>query len=70
MDVVKSYAKINLGLSVVKKTKKNYHKLKMVMSQIELYDEICFSECNELIVLSDKQKSLIAIYSDPSIFFH
>ena len=44
MDVVKSYAKINLGLSVVKKTKKNYHKLKMIMSQIDLYDEICFSE--------------------------
>lgn len=55
MDVVKSYAKINLGLSVVKKTKKNYHKLKMVMSQIELYDEICFGECNDLIVLSDKE---------------
>lgn len=50
MEIVKSYAKVNLGLSVIKKTKKNYHKLKMIMSQIELYDEIVFEESDDIIV--------------------
>lgn len=55
MEVIKSNAKVNLGLSVIRKTRKNYHKLKMVMSQIELYDEIYFNECDDIVVLSDKE---------------
>ena len=50
----KAYAKVNLGLEVVKRTKKNYHKLRMVMTQIELYDEICFEENDEIVVEMDK----------------
>ena len=50
----KSYAKVNLGLEVVKKTKKNYHKLRMVMTLIELYDEIYFQENDEIVVEMDK----------------
>lgn len=49
-ETIKSYAKVNLGLHVVGKTKKGYHKLKMIMSLIDLYDEITFEECNDVVV--------------------
>lgn len=49
-ETIKSYAKVNLGLHVVRKTKKGYHKLKMIMSLIDLYDEITFEECNDIVV--------------------
>lgn len=52
-EIVKSYAKINLGLHVVKKTRKNYHKLQMIMTEIDLYDEIIFEENNDIIVIMD-----------------
>lgn len=51
---VKAYAKVNLGLKVVKKCKNNYHKLKMVMATIDLYDEITFEECDDIVVETNK----------------
>ena len=53
MNKIESYAKVNLGLSVIRKTKRNYHKLKMVMSQIELHDEIYFDDSDDLKVTMD-----------------
>ena len=37
---IKSYAKINLGLDVIRKREDNYHELKMIMQTINLYDVI------------------------------
>ncbi|MBE7038418.1 MAG: 4-(cytidine 5'-diphospho)-2-C-methyl-D-erythritol kinase [Ruminococcaceae bacterium] len=37
---IKSYAKINLGLDVIRKREDNYHELKMIMQTISLYDII------------------------------
>ncbi len=54
-EKIKSYAKVNLGLHVVRKTKNNYHKLKMVMTEIDLCDEIIFEECDDVIVEMDKK---------------
>lgn len=54
METVRAYAKINLALEVVKKTKKNYHKLKMIMSEIELYDLITFEPCDDIVVCTNK----------------
>lgn len=48
--MVKAYAKVNLGLQVVKKTRRGYHKLRMVMSLIDLYDEVWFYENDKIIV--------------------
>lgn len=53
-EKVRAYAKVNLGLEVVKKCKNNYHKLKMVMATIDLYDEIIFEDSNEIIVETSK----------------
>lgn len=40
----KAYAKVNLGLRVLRKRKDNYHDLEMVMSSISLYDELTFKK--------------------------
>ena len=37
---IKSYAKINLGLDVIRKREDNYHELKMIMQTINLYDTL------------------------------
>lgn len=42
--VIRSYAKINLGLNVVSKRADGYHELDMVMLPIELHDSLLFSE--------------------------
>ena len=44
MVVEKGYAKINLGLEVVKKRDDGYHDLSMIMTAVELYDELYFEE--------------------------
>ena len=43
----KAYAKINLFLNVLNKTKDNLHKLKSLVCFINLYDEIVISECKK-----------------------
>lgn len=44
MIVEKGYAKINLGLEVIRRREDNYHDLSMVMTSINLYDELYFEE--------------------------
>lgn len=53
-ESVKAYAKINIGLHVVKKTKKNYHKLDMIMCPIDLCDDLYFSESDDVVVEMDE----------------
>jgi 4-diphosphocytidyl-2-C-methyl-D-erythritol kinase len=42
--VEKGYAKINLGLEVIEKRPDNYHELAMIMTTINLYDELYFED--------------------------
>ena len=42
----KAYAKINLGLDVLRKREDGYHNIKSVMSPISLYDELYFFHHN------------------------
>ena len=37
---IKAYAKINISLDIVGKREDGYHLLKMIMQNIDLYDEI------------------------------
>jgi len=48
----KAYAKINLGLDVVRKREDGYHEVKMVMQNVGLYDELSFRKTNAGICLS------------------
>ena len=41
---IKAYAKINLGLDVVRKLPSGYHEVKMVMQTVRIYDELTFEK--------------------------
>ena len=52
----KAYAKINLGLDVVRKREDGYHDLRMVMQTINLFDDIYMKSIkrDEIIIKTDK----------------
>ena len=60
MVVEKAYAKINLGLEVVRKREDNYHDLDMVMTSISLWDELYFDELSvdRIEIDCDKMKDI------------
>lgn len=60
MVVEKAYAKINLGLEVVRKREDSYHDLAMVMTSISLSDELFFQEIDKdvIIIESDAMKHI------------
>lgn len=43
----RAYAKINLGLDVVRKREDGYHEVRMVMQTIDVYDEILLTKTQE-----------------------
>lgn len=55
----KAYAKINLGLDVIRRRPDGYHEVKMIMQTVNIYDILTFQKREELgIVLSVDQKEL------------
>lgn len=50
--VIKAYGKINISLDAVDKREDGYHLLKMIMQQIELYDEISINKADEGITIT------------------
>ncbi len=53
-DRIKAYAKVNLGLQVIRKRADGYHDLRMVMAPIDLFDSIHIAPYREMIIQSDK----------------
>jgi 4-diphosphocytidyl-2-C-methyl-D-erythritol kinase len=49
MDTIKlkAYAKINLGLDVVRKREDGYHEVRMIMQTINLYDKLTITKSND-----------------------
>ncbi len=45
--VRKAYAKINLGLDVIRRRPDGYHEVKMIMQTVNLYDELLFKKETE-----------------------
>lgn len=39
---IKAYAKINLGLDVLRRRPDGYHEVKMIMQTVDLYDDLEF----------------------------
>ena len=57
--VTKAYAKINLGLDVLRKRPDGYHDVKMVMQTVDLYDVLLVSKKQEdTITISTKNEEL------------
>lgn len=55
---IKAYAKINLGLDVVKKLPNGYHQVKMIMQAIDLWDELTLEKSADGIVLTTDEGTL------------
>lgn len=49
---IKAYAKINLGLDVVRRLENGYHEVKMVMQTVGIYDVLTFEKVAEGIVIT------------------
>jgi 4-diphosphocytidyl-2-C-methyl-D-erythritol kinase len=49
---MKSYAKINIGLNILYKRPDGYHNIETIFTPINIYDEIEFSECDEILIES------------------
>ncbi|MDD4000019.1 MAG: 4-(cytidine 5'-diphospho)-2-C-methyl-D-erythritol kinase, partial [Bacilli bacterium] len=58
MVIEKGYAKVNLGLEVVRKREDGYHELDMIMTSINLYDELYFedNENSEIVIECEEVK--------------
>ena len=50
--VRKAYAKVNIGLDVLRKREDGYHELRMIMQTVDLYDTLTFTKTDEGISLS------------------
>lgn len=44
---LKAYAKINIGLDVIRKREDNYHEVRMIMQTIDLYDKLTLTKIEE-----------------------
>lgn len=44
---IRAYAKINLGLDVIRKREDGYHEVKMVMQTIDIYDTLFIERCKK-----------------------
>jgi len=44
---VKAYAKVNLGLDVLRRREDGYHELRMIMQTVDLYDTLTFEKTEE-----------------------
>jgi len=69
-QVVKSYAKLNLGLKILNKRPDNYHNLNSIFIQINLYDTLTFIssdefsiECNNAAVPSDTSNTIYKAFN-------
>ena len=49
---MKAYAKINLGLDVVRRLENGYHEVKMVMQTVGIYDVLSFERMGEGIIVT------------------
>ena len=53
----RAYAKINLGLDVLRRRENGYHDVKMVMQTVRIYDELTFEKIKEGIIADEKENS-------------
>lgn len=66
--VTKAYAKINLGLDVIKKRPDGYHEVKMVMQTVDLYDVLLVSKKEEDTITISTQREDIPVNEDNLIY--
>ena len=55
---IKAFAKINLGLDVVRRLENGYHEVKMVMQTVGIYDELTLTRTDEGITITTDKEEL------------
>jgi len=55
---LRAYAKINLGLDVIRRLENGYHEVKMIMQTVGIYDELTFERIPSGIVLTTNHGEL------------
>ena len=66
--VTKAYAKINLGLDVIKKRPDGYHEVKMIMQTEDLYDVLLVSKKEEDTITISTQREDLPVNEDNLIY--
>ncbi|MBQ8039978.1 MAG: 4-(cytidine 5'-diphospho)-2-C-methyl-D-erythritol kinase [Lachnospiraceae bacterium] len=66
--VTKAYAKINLGLDVIKKRPDGYHEVKMIMQTVDLYDVLLVSKKEEDTITISTQREDLPVNEDNLIY--
>ena len=56
---LKAYAKINLGLDVVRKREDGYHEVRMIMQTVNLYDRITMERVQEAGIRTETNLSYV-----------
>lgn len=54
----KAYAKINLGLDVIRRREDGYHEVRMIMQTVDLYDVLTFTEEEAGIIVTTNKEEL------------
>lgn len=57
---IKAYAKINLGLDVIKRLPNGYHQVKMILQTVDIYDSLTLERTDSGITLTTDSKELSA----------
>lgn len=66
--VTKAYAKINLGLDVIRRRPDGYHDVKMIMQTVDLYDVLSISKKEDETITISTQKEDLPINEDNLIY--
>ena len=66
--VTKAYAKINLGLDVLRRREDGYHEVKMVMQTVDLYDVLLVSKKEEDTITISTQREEIPVNEENLIY--
>ena len=66
--VTKAYAKINLGLDVLRRREDGYHEVKMVMQTVDLYDVLLVFKKEEDTITISTQREEIPVNEDNLIY--
>ncbi len=66
--VTKAYAKINLGLDVIRKRPDGYHEVKMIMQTVDLYDVLMVSKKEEDTITISTQREDLPVNEDNLIY--
>ena len=57
---LKAYAKINLGLDVVRKREDGYHEVRMIMQTVNLYDRIDMDRTEDGVIKTETNLPFVA----------